>query len=97
LHRRQASQHRSDARVIEDLSNTQFIDAQTVGDGIAVARALKPDVIITDIHLPDGKGFDVLRALREDAETAHIPIIALTADAMPINMDNWNGSDSTSS
>ena len=74
--------------IMEDVGNTQFIEAQTVRDGIVMARSVKPDLVITDIHLPDGTGFDVLQALREDSETAHIPVIALTADAMPTNMYN---------
>jgi signal transduction histidine kinase/CheY-like chemotaxis protein len=74
--------------IIEDLSHTRFIDAQTVEEGLKIARSLKPDLVITDIHLPDGKGFDVLRGLRNDDRTSHIPVIALTADAMPSNMHN---------
>lgn len=74
--------------IIEDLSNTQLVEAQTVEDGVAIARSIKPDLVITDIHLPDGKGFDVLERLRGDPATAHIPVIALTADAMPTNMHN---------
>jgi two-component system sensor histidine kinase/response regulator len=74
--------------IIEDLSNTRFIDAQTVEEGLKIARSLRPDLVITDIHLPDGKGFDVLRGLRNDGRTSHIPVIALTADAMPSNMHN---------
>ena len=74
--------------IIEDLSNTIFIDAQTVEEGLKLARSLGPDLVITDIHLPDGKGFDVLRGLREDARTAPIPVVALTADAMQANMHN---------
>jgi CheY-like chemotaxis protein len=74
--------------IIEDLSNTYFIDAQTVEEGLKIARSLRPDLVITDIHLPDGKGFDVLRELRNDGRTANIPVIALTADAMPANVHN---------
>ena len=74
--------------IIEDLSNTRFIDAQTVEEGLKIARSLRPDLVISDIHLPDGKGFDVLRGLRNDDRTSHIPVIALTADAMPSNMHN---------
>jgi signal transduction histidine kinase/CheY-like chemotaxis protein len=74
--------------IIEDLSHTRFIDAQTVEEGLKIARSLKPDLVITDIHLPDGKGFDVLRGLRNDDRTSHIPVVALTADAMPSNMHN---------
>jgi CheY-like chemotaxis protein len=44
--------------------------------------------VITDIHLPDGKGFDVLRGLRHDSRTEQIPVIALTADAMSTNLHN---------
>ena len=72
--------------IVEDLSNTRFIDAQTVEEGLKIAYSLLPDLVITDIHLPDGKGFDVLRRLREDDRTSRIPVIALTADAMPSNM-----------
>jgi CheY-like chemotaxis protein len=74
--------------IISDLSNTRFIDAQTVADGLRIARSLKPDLVITDIHLPDGKGFDILHGLRGDERTSHIPVIALTADAMPSNMNS---------
>ena len=74
--------------IIEDLSTINFVDAQTVQEGLSIARSFRPDLIITDIHLPDGKGFDVLKGLREDDRTAKIPVIALTADAMPTNMRN---------
>ena len=74
--------------IIEDLSTTNFVGAQTVEEGLKMARSLRPDLVITDIHLPDGKGFDVLRGLREDDRTAKIPVVALTADAMPTNMHN---------
>jgi two-component system, sensor histidine kinase and response regulator len=74
--------------IIEDLSNTRFIDAQTVAEGLALARSVIPDLVITDIHLPDGKGFDVLLGLHSDSRTAHIPVIALTADAMAANLQN---------
>jgi CheY-like chemotaxis protein len=74
--------------IIEDLGNTRFIDAQTVKQGLDIARLVRLDLVITDIHLPDGKGFDVLQALRNDRRTMHIPVIALTADAMSNNLHN---------
>jgi len=74
--------------IIGDLNNVWLFDAQTVRDGISMACSVKPDLVITDIHLPDGKGFDVLQGLRNDERTAHIPVIALTADAMAANMGN---------
>ncbi len=74
--------------ILEDISNARCIDAQTVEEGIALAATLKPDIVITDIHLPDGTGFEVLERLRTAPATAHVPVIALTADAMPTNLAN---------
>jgi CheY-like chemotaxis protein len=74
--------------IIENTETLRVVEAQTVHDGLEIARRLKPDVVITDIHLPDGKGFDVLAHLREDGETAHIPVIALTAERHADHMHN---------
>ncbi len=45
--------------------------------GFTVAR-FRPDLILMDIMMPDMDGFEVLRMLRDDADTRHIPIIACT-------------------
>jgi CheY-like chemotaxis protein len=74
--------------IIEDVEGAQLFDAQTVEDGMTCMAAEKPDLVITDIHLPDGTGFDVIQRLRANPDTRHIPVIALTADAMPTNIHN---------
>lgn len=51
--------------------------------GIASARSSQPDVILMDINLPGISGIDAMKVLRADPSTAHIPIIALSANAMP--------------
>ena len=51
--------------------------------GIAAARAARPTVILMDINLPGISGLEALKVLREDPTTAHIPIVALSANAMP--------------
>ena len=51
--------------------------------GIEIARGSKPQVILMDINLPGISGIDVLKILREDPATSHIPIMALSANAMP--------------
>jgi CheY-like chemotaxis protein len=51
--------------------------------GIERARACLPQVILMDINLPGISGLDALRILRADPATAHIPIIAISANAMP--------------
>jgi len=50
--------------------------------GVARAAALLPDLVLIDIQLPDIDGFEVLRHLQQQAQTAHIPCIALSANAM---------------
>jgi signal transduction histidine kinase/ActR/RegA family two-component response regulator len=74
--------------ILESRTGLHLVEAQTVRDGIELARAVRPALVITDIHLSDGKGFDVLKRLRDDPETARIPVIALTADAMSANMQD---------
>jgi len=51
--------------------------------GIEIARTSQPDVILMDINLPDINGFEALKILRSDSTTAHIPVVALSANAMP--------------
>jgi CheY-like chemotaxis protein len=51
--------------------------------GIAMARTARPDVILMDINLPGISGIDAMKILAEDPATARIPVIALSANAMP--------------
>ena len=51
--------------------------------GIELARVHQPQVILMDINLPGISGITALKRLREDPATAHIPVIALSANAMP--------------
>jgi hypothetical protein len=51
--------------------------------GIERARRTSPNLILLDMQLPDIDGMEVLRRLRADASTASIPCIALSANAMP--------------
>ena len=51
--------------------------------GIEFARLHLPDVILMDIHLPGISGLEAMKILRAEPATAHIPIIALSANAVP--------------
>jgi CheY-like chemotaxis protein/nitrogen-specific signal transduction histidine kinase len=51
--------------------------------GIEFARAYLPEVILMDINLPGISGIEVMKLLRADPSTARIPIIALSANAVP--------------
>lgn len=52
-------------------------------EAIAIAKAHKPDLIVMDIHMPGMDGLEAIRQIRAERQTAHMPIIALTALAMP--------------
>jgi PAS domain S-box-containing protein len=64
-----------------------LLTAVNGNSGIEIARASQPDVVLTDINLPDINGFEVLKILRSDPATAHIPVIAISANAMPRDIE----------
>ena len=49
--------------------------------GLELIRAHQPDLVLLDLHLPDGSGSEVLAALKGDEATMHIPVVVLSADA----------------
>ncbi|MFZ6748203.1 PAS domain-containing hybrid sensor histidine kinase/response regulator [Undibacterium sp. Ren11W] len=55
--------------------------------GIQMARAYQPDVILMDINLPGISGFAALKVLRKDPTTNQIPVLALSANAMPRDIE----------
>jgi len=55
--------------------------------GIELARDNQPDVILMDINLPGISGIEALKILREDPATEHIPVVALSANAMPRDIE----------
>jgi CheY-like chemotaxis protein len=73
--------------LVEDLvarrPDIRLLTARDGNRGIEIARASLPDVILMDINLPGISGIQALKVLVEDAATAHIPVIALSANAVP--------------
>jgi CheY-like chemotaxis protein len=55
--------------------------------GVALARAAQPDVILMDINLPGMSGTEAMTILRKDPATAHIPVVALSANAIPRDIE----------
>jgi PAS domain S-box-containing protein len=55
--------------------------------GVEIARAFRPDVILMDINLPGISGIQALQILRQDPVMAHIPVLAISANAMPRDIE----------
>jgi two-component system cell cycle response regulator DivK len=68
-------------RVLE-VEGYEVIGAENGKEGLAKAKSLKPDLVITDINLPDIDGYAITEALKKETKTAHIPVIAMTANVM---------------
>ena len=74
-------------QIIEDRPHIRMLSAHDGNLGIALARAHLPDVILMDINLPGISGYQALKILREDPATAHIPVLAISANAMPRDIE----------
>jgi two-component system, cell cycle response regulator DivK len=59
----------------------RVLTASTAEDGIALAAAERPDVILMDVTLPGIDGWEATTVLKRDVRTAQIPVVALTAHA----------------
>ncbi|MCB9290624.1 MAG: response regulator [Lewinellaceae bacterium] len=64
-----------------DTSQYNITEAADGEEGIEKARALVPDLIISDVMMPKKNGFEVVKAIRGHIGTSHIPLILLTARA----------------
>jgi CheY-like chemotaxis protein len=77
--------------LVEDLiarrPDIRLLTARDGNGGIEIARASRPDVILMDINLPGLSGLKALRVLAEDPATAHIPVVALSANAIPRDIE----------
>jgi PAS domain S-box-containing protein len=71
-------------RVLERRPNVTLLHAADGRDGLAMAAAQRPDLILLDLHLPDMSGHEVLRRLSEDSALRSIPVAVLSADASPL-------------
>ena len=79
--------NRANMQLVEQLiarrPDMRLLSAGDGTHGIALARIHQPEVILMDINLPGISGIQALKILREDPATAHIPVLAISANAMP--------------
>jgi PAS domain S-box-containing protein len=74
-------------QLIARRTDLRLLSAADGNLGIEFARTYQPGVIVMDINLPGISGIEAMRRLRADPSTAHIPIIALSANAMPRDIE----------
>ena len=70
-------------QIIARRKDVRFLSAADASIGIAFARSHLPHVVLMDIHLPGISGLEAMKILRTDPRTAHIPVIALSANVVP--------------
>lgn len=61
----------------------RLFSAESAAEGMAAIESHRPDVALIDINLPDGSGLDMCRRLRAQTEFRKLPLLALSADALP--------------
>ena len=71
-------------RAILEIAGYDTFLAVNGRDGVNAARKQKPDLILIDMSLPEMDGWNATKHIREDPESAHIPMIALTVHTLPI-------------
>jgi two-component system cell cycle response regulator DivK len=69
-------------RDLLQVTGYRTLEAGTARDGVALAAAHRPDLVLMDVQLPGEDGVSALRRLRAEPDLAAIPIVALTAFAM---------------
>ncbi len=75
------------ARLLERRPDLRLLSAKDGRSGVELAQTATPEVILMDINLPGISGLSALKLLAGDPATAHIPVIALSANAMPHDIE----------
>ena len=70
-------------RKVLQVSGYRVAEVETGRDAVVAAREQEPDLILLDYQLPDIDGIEVFRLIRADPAIKHMPIVAVTASAMP--------------
>jgi two-component system, OmpR family, alkaline phosphatase synthesis response regulator PhoP len=69
---------------LEIVGNWEIVTASSGREGLIVAIAQQPDLILLDVMMPDMDGLETLKQLQINVETREIPVVFLTAKAHPV-------------
>jgi CheY-like chemotaxis protein/anti-sigma regulatory factor (Ser/Thr protein kinase) len=69
--------------MLKRVTDCRLLCAESGEEGMTMIRAEHPDLVLMDINLPGISGHDALRMLKADPDTARIPVVALTGNALP--------------
>jgi PAS domain S-box-containing protein len=73
--------------VLAERDDIRLLSAMQASTGLDLATRQNPNLILLDLHLPDINGDEVLRRLRSNKATAHIPVVMISADATPSQIE----------
>jgi CheY-like chemotaxis protein len=73
-----------------EVAGFEVFEAENAADGIAVARRERPDIILMDVRLPDMRGTQAAKILRQDKETCDIPVVFVTSSVMAEGIEEIN-------
>lgn len=74
-----------------EVAGFEVFEAENAADGIAIAKMEKPDIIVMDVRLPDMRGTEAARILRQDEDTSGIPIVFVTASVLAGGLEELSG------
>ena len=74
-------------RILEFRPALRLMHARSGGIGVELAQAHRPRLILLDLNLPDMHGSEVLRQLQHEPTTATVPVVVLSADATPSQIE----------
>lgn len=82
-------------RAFEHLDGVRLISTMQAGSGLELVREHHPDLVLLDLHLPDLPGSEVLQQLKADPTTASIPVVIVSADATPKQIEQLQAAGAT--
>ncbi|MAU10563.1 MAG: threonine synthase [Anaerolineaceae bacterium] len=76
-------------RILNARENCEVYLAENGASGLNLVRDIKPDLVITDLMMPDVDGFQVIEILKADASLQHIPVVVVTAKELTVHEQQY--------